>query len=140
MYGLFGRDQVKHTPSASAQVRFKIGHTALAAADRQVETEGVVFEQGRSLLYRAHTAALLKDAAVHVTAVAKVPCQTFGLLYHRGTIRRALPLRGRVSSRSAVNCGWRSALSEVHSSDVRQTCGVCGGDPFKKDNFKDAVL
>src|SRR6516162_8220920 len=113
MFGLFGRDQVKHTPSATAQVRFKIGDTALAATDRQVETEAVVFEQGRSLLYGAHAAAILKDAAVHVTAVAKVPCQTFGLLYHRGTIRRALPLRGLVSSRSAINFGWRSARSEV---------------------------
>src|SRR5215472_6627103 len=94
MFGLFGCDQVKHTPGASAQMRLKIGDTALAATDRQVETETVVFEQGRLLLYRAHAAAILKDAAVHVTAVAKVPCQTFGLVYHRGTIRRAFASQG----------------------------------------------
>jgi hypothetical protein len=27
MLGLFGRDQVKHTPGANAQMRFKIGDT-----------------------------------------------------------------------------------------------------------------
>src|SRR6516162_5096569 len=115
MFGLFGRDQVKHTPSATAQVRFKIGDTALAATDRQVETEAVVFEQGRLLFYRAHAAAILKDAAVHVTAVAKVPCQTFGLVSHRGSIRRGLPSGRLLSSRIATNFGWRSRLSEVHS-------------------------
>jgi hypothetical protein len=70
MLGLFDRDQVQHSPGASNCLRLQIGHTALAGPDRQIEAEPVVFEQGWVRLYRAHAATTLKDAAVHITAVA----------------------------------------------------------------------
>ena len=69
MLGLFDRDQVQHSPDASTRSRLQIGHTALAGADRQIEAEPVVFEQGCLRLYWVHAATILKDAAVHIAAV-----------------------------------------------------------------------
>jgi hypothetical protein len=70
MLGLFGRDQVQHSPGASIHSSLKIGYTALAGTERQIEAELVAFEQGRLRLYRAHATTILKDAAVHVTPIA----------------------------------------------------------------------
>jgi hypothetical protein len=44
------------------------------------------------------------------------------------------------------NCGARFAAwygtEEYAGTEVKdvEKCGLCGGDPFKKDNFRDAVL
>jgi ribosomal protein L37E len=56
-----------------------------------------------------------------------------------------MPDRDRTLKVHCRNCGARfiawygeeDADTELKAVDK---CGRCGGDPFKKDNFKDAVL
>jgi hypothetical protein len=48
-----------------------------------------------------------------------------------------------------VRCGncqarfiaWHGTEEDAETETVHvERCGLCGGDPFKKDNFKDAVI
>jgi hypothetical protein len=57
-----------------------------------------------------------------------------------------MPARDRTLEVHCGNCGarfvaWYGTEEDVgtEAKDVEK-CGFCGGHPFKKDNFKDAVL
>jgi hypothetical protein len=57
-----------------------------------------------------------------------------------------MPDRDRTLEVHCRNCGARFVAwygsEEDADTEVKDVdkCGLCGGDPFKKDNFKDAVL
>jgi len=70
----------------------------------------------------------------------KEPDSQTGLLFSRSTSReRTLEIHCDNCQASFIAWHGTEEDADTETIDVER-CGLCGGDPFKKDNFKDAVL